>query len=137
MVIINDLEIKKVKDFINYITNVEEIDYDNIKVIDDKLYDLLTVKLPNNNLNDLISFIKLFRTGKKYNIVNHIIYKYYEKIKNIDQSVEKYIKYIEYKKINKADCKSDKYYKLLFGDKWKEYKDLEIKRRSGRIYKKI
>jgi hypothetical protein len=137
MVIINDLEIKKVKDFINYITNVEEIDYDNIKVIDDKLYDLLTVKLPNNNLNDLISFIKLFRTSKKYNIVNHIIYKYYEKIKNIDQSVEKYIKYIEYKKINKADCKSDKYYKLLFGDKWKEYKDLEIKRRSGRIYKKI
>jgi hypothetical protein len=131
LIIIDNVEIKSVKNFIKYITENEINDYENIKILDQNIYDNLVIKFIKKDKDSLIKFIKLFRVAKRNNVSNYIFYKYYEKIKEHDQSIDRYVKYIEYKKINPFDCKSDKYYQLLYNDKWKEYKDNELNNRKS------
>lgn len=130
LVILNNFELKSYKEFICFITN-NDINYKKIKIISNEIFNIIKINFIKKDKEELIKFIKLFKFGKENNIVNNEIFKYINKVMNYNSTIENYKLYIEYRKINKYDCKSDKYYKILYGEKWKEIKNNEFKNRKS------
>lgn len=106
----NELTYKSYKNFITAINKFEKIELPLLKILD---YDSIA-KYFNYVSEEKIKEIIKFCVEEQYPIRNfkELL------IKSKNDTIENLFEYVKYKRINPQDSKSEKYYKLLYGDNY-------------------